>query len=311
MRGLKFRLGWVGTLGGLVALGVATVVIGAPLVDTQPFSMPSVKTPPTKIWEGPATRRVGIKVRVTQGAVRADAIVGTTTAFFCRASRGVDVLLEGGFDAIQLTGVGMVFPAVGERELRYMDAHTATDRLVGRGVVSFSPQAAPVGGYADVYASDAPRRRLATIRPSGSAIVLRTSDGGAPLLNADAGDWAFAIVGAADRFVLSSAAPAACDWEIHDVEAACGPFTGTAAGANDEVDTVYVDGQCPLSITLTNPGPARVRVTYQLPGQTAVLTDVAPGGTASASGALSKFEWTYVDATPSRSTTVSVSATIQ
>ena len=89
------------------------------------------------------------------------------------------------------------------------------------------------------------------------------------------------------------------------------PISGTCSGKAGDTDAISVDAACPLSVTLTNPGPALVRITRQLNGQAATTQDVPVGGNASASGPLTRFDWTYVDADPARITTVTLSATSQ
>ena len=146
---------------------------------------------------------------------------------------------------------------------------------------------------------------------TGGSVSLRATRTGADLVAVDNGDWSLAILSATTGFFLASPAGATGTWEIHDVRTACGPFQGNASGVGGDVDRVSLDGACPVRLTLYNPGPANVTLTYQTAGMEVVTEAVAPSTTAAAAGALTRFEWTYADPTPNRVTTVTVNATIQ
>lgn len=304
----RFNVGrsWAVVVGGVVALGLVTAVVGAPLVGSGPFSMPSAGTPPKDIWTGPASTRAGARVKATSGTVKVEGTVNGTVRPLGQVSAGVDCVFEGNYDKIAI--VGIAFPAQGEYEVRApTDDTRGSDRLIGQGSVTFPSS----GGSVGIYASDASMRRLAVARASGGTVSLRATRTGSDLVAVDNGDWSFAILSATTGFFLASGAGATGAWEIHDVRTACGPFSGNASGVGGDADRVSLDGACPVSITLYNPGPATVNLTYQQAGQPVVTRDVAPNTSAAAAGALTRFDWTYADPTPSRVTTVQLTATIQ
>lgn len=297
---------WGFVLGGALALGLVTAVVGAPVVGSGPFSMPSAGTPPKDIWTGPSSTRAGARVKTTSGTVRVEGTVSGSVRPLGQVSAGVDCVFEGNYDKIAI--VGVTFPAAGEFEVRApTDDTKGGDRLIGGGSITFPSS----GGAVGIYASDATMRRLATARATGGSVSLRATRTGADLVAVDNGDWSLAILSATTGFFLASPAGATGTWEIHDVRTACGPFQGNASGVGGDVDRVSLDGACPVRLTLYNPGPANVTLTYQTAGMEVVTEAVAPSTTAAAAGALTRFEWTYADPTPNRVTTVTVNATIQ
>jgi hypothetical protein len=305
MRRFTVRRSWGVALGGLVALGVVTVVVGAPVVGSGPFSMPTAGTPPKDIWTGPASTRAGARVKATSGTVRVDATVSGVVQPLGQVSAGVDCVFEGAYD--KLTLVGVAFPAGGQYEVRAPIDATSGDRLIGRGSITFASS----GGSVGIHASDASMRRFCSVLASGGPVSLRATRTGADLVAIESGDWSFAILSATTAFFLAAPGAGTGAWEVNDVRAACGPFTGTSAGMNGDMDRVSLDGACPVRLTIHNPGPATVTLTYQQAGQAVVTETVAPSTTAAAAGALSKFEWTYTDPTPNRVTTVSLTAAIE
>lgn len=304
----RFNVGrsWTFVLGGVVALGVVTAVVGAPLVGSGPFSMPTAGTPPKDIWTGPASTRAGARVKTTSGTVRVEGTVNGTVRPLGQVSAGVDCLFEGSYDKIAI--VGVAFPAEGEYEVRApTDDTRAADRLIGRGSITFPSS----GGSVGIYSSDAAMRRFASVRASGGSVALKATRTGADLVAVEDGDWSFAILSATTGFFMASPSGGTGAWEINDVRTACGPFSGTSAGIGGDTDRVSLDGACPVRITLYNPGPANVTLTYQTAGQEVVTQTVTPSTTAAAAGALTRFDWTYADPTPNRLTTVTLTATIQ
>jgi hypothetical protein len=237
--------------------------------------------------------------------VRVEGTVAGVVKPLGQVSVGVDCVFEGKYDKVSIVGVS--FPAQGTYEVRAPTDGTSGDRLIGSGSVAFSAQ----GGALGIYASDEPLRRLAAVRPTGGSVSIRSTRTGSDLVAVDAGDWSFAIVGAASGYFLAATTAATATWEIQDVRTACGPFSGTAYGKHGETDAVAVDGTCPMTVTLTNAGPATVQLTRMVAGQAASTVDVPPGGNASGSGALAQFSWSYVDANPANVTTVTLTATVQ
>ena len=152
------------------------------------------------------------------------------------------------------------------------DDTRGNDRLIGQGSITFPSS----GGSVGIYSSDAAMRRLASARASGGSVSLRATRTGADLVAIEDGDWSFAILSATTGFFMASASGGTGAWEINDVRTACGPFSGTAGGIAGDVDKVSLDGACPVRLTLYNPGPANVTLTYQAAGQAVVTETVAP-----------------------------------
>jgi hypothetical protein len=290
---------------GLALIAFVTAVVAAPIVGSGPYSLPSTGTPPKDIWNGPASSRCGAKVRGTTGTVRVQGTVAGVATNLGQVSAGVECVFEGKYDKISL--VGVTCPAEGTFEVRAPTDGAGADSLVGGDTEEFP---AP-GGTIGVYASSEPMRRLVSVRASGGPVSIRSTRTGSDLVTIDGGDWSFAIRGAASAYFLSAPAAATAVWEIHDVQSTTPAISGTCSGKAGDVDAISVDAACPLAVTLTNPGPALVRVTRQLNGQAATTQDVPVGGNVSASGPLTRFDWTYVDTDPARSTTVTLSATSQ
>ena len=305
MRRANVRRSWGGVLGGLVAFATVTVVVGAPIVGSGPFSMPSAGAPPKDIWTGPPSTRSGSKVKATSGVVRVEGTVAGVVKPLGQISVGVECVFEGKYDKVSI--VGVTFPAAGTYEVRAPTDGTSGDRLVGSGSVAFAAQ----GGSLGIYASDEPLRRLAAVTPAGAGVAIRSTRTGSDLVAIDAGDWSFAIVGTASAYYLAATTTATAAFAIQDVRTACGPFSGTSHGRNGETDAVYVDGTCPLNLSLSNAGPGTVRVTRQVVGQAPATVDVAPGTATAGAGALVRFDWEYVDPNPTNVTTVTLTATVQ
>lgn len=290
---------------GVLALACVTAVVAAPVVGSGPFSMPTTGTPPKDIWTGPASTRVGAKVKGTSGVVRVDGTAGGVTRPLGQVSAGVECVFEGKYDKISI--VGVTCPADGTYELRAPSDGGGADSLVGGDSETFST----AGGSVGIYASSEPLRRLVSVRATGGSISVRTARNGSDLVAIDDGDWSFAIRGAATGYFLAATTGATATWEVHDVQGSTPPLSGSASGRAGDVDAISVDAACPLTVSLRNPGPATVRVTQQVNGQAASTQDVPPGGTATGSGPLTRFDWTYVDSDPARTTTVTLTATSQ
>lgn len=286
---------------GVVA-GLASIGMGATIVSGGPFTLPTITAPPKDIYEGPASRRVGARVRTTTGRVRVDATKSGTTTGIGTSRVGIDALFEGNYDRMVLVAVEA--PAEGQWETLEVPS-TGADRYIGGGYTTLPAQAQALG----FYASDAPNRRLVTMSAAGGAVGIRSVQSGPDLVTVDAGDWSFALVGNATRCFASGAA-ATGTWAVYAVHAACGPFEGAATGVNGDTDAVSFDGSASVRLVLHNPGPATVRVTRALAGGSPSTVDVAPGAQRADEGNLASYSWAYVDGTPGRQTTVTLALTV-
>lgn len=286
---------------GVVA-GFASIGVAATIVSGGPFTLPTLSAPPKQIYEGPVSRRVGARVRTTQGRVRIDATKSGTTTPLGQSSVGIDALFEGNYD--QMVVAAVQAPAAGAWETIEVPSEGA-DRYIGGGYTTLPAQAQALG----FYASDAPNRRLVTMNAAGGAVAIRSVQNGPDLVTVDAGDWSFALVGNATRFVASGAA-ATGTWAVYAVHAACGPFEGAATGVNGDTDAVSFDGSASVRLVLQNPGPATVRVTRTHAGGSPSTVDVAPGAQRADEGQLTAYAWAYVDGTPGRQTTVTLTLTV-
>lgn len=293
------RTSWVWAAGGVAASCLLAVAVGAPLAGyAAPFSLP-MGSPPKDIWNGPAGNRVAAKVSVSSGSVKVNKIAAATS--FTPLMTGVQCVFEGGFDKLSIEGTS--FPAEGSSEYRLMSQHTASDRLVGEGSISFPGG----GGTVGFYDSDLASRRLASVTATGGVVGLRSSRMGSNLVSIDAGDWSCAILSNATGYFLNTSGSATAAFAIQDVSATCGPFSGVLRGQTGDNDSISLDGTCPVSVTLQNAGPATVTVTHVLNG-TPTSEAVAPGATLTTPpGALSQYTWTYSGGL----TTVNLSVSIQ
>ncbi len=161
-----------------------------------------------------------------------------------------------------------------------------------------------------VYGSDRPMARMLMIGATGGPATFRTSRTGTDLLSVDDGDGSLAVVGSATALFLAATGACAGAYQVQDVSSACGPFQFSAKGTNGDTDSLYADGSLPLQVTLANPGPAMVQLTFLVAGAPQPTTvAVLPGGKPfTATGALTKFEWVYADPDPKEVTTVTVTA---
>lgn len=301
----------VSVLGFAVLGALGLVATGAPIVSSGPFTMPDSSKPTEPVWAATPRRRTAVRVKVTAGTTevrtKADPMAADTTKFGV-LSAGGDCVFEGDWVEVglslpkdasdQYTG----FPASGMQEVRDVTAGTPTDRLLGQGsttVTAASPEA-------QVYLADAAQPRLCAIRPLTGGGWIRPAAGSGVLTYADAGDWTFALLPAADRCFVVGAAAGEIEYAIHDaaqVGGTGGTFTFEAHGTPPDTDYVHLDGTSSVTLTLENAGAnGPIWLYHDLPAGPQPPMMVPAGGTQSISGMLRNVRWVYQAACTARLT---------
>lgn len=276
--------------GGIVAFGVAALAafsVGGPVVGGGPYSLPQTGSG-QDLWNGPSSKRAGVRVSNTSGRVKVEATKAGTTTALGQVDAGRSAVFEGEWDLVKATA--MAANTAGTYEVREPTVgYGGNDGTVGAG--SYTQ---PSGAYTPYQTWSSPTYRLLTVKSSpGGTVNVRTAAGGAVLLTVSDGDWSFCGVNSCPRFVTDGSGTV--EYSVFDVRAGAGPCEGVASGAAGTTDRAALDGTKALSVTFQNVGSAAVQVTAQAAGQaTNNLTLPAGGPPQVVSGMLSVLQWTYV-----------------
>lgn len=274
-------------------LGACTLCI-AVLADAwtpaaqQPFSLPSGQKPGTPVWTGPANgRRVAVKVRTSSGAVRAQKPVGTPVG---TVPANATCIWEGLFDSFTIEGVGPG-TSTGFTVVSRQDDPGLGDRLIGAGMLTLPlPSTATSFTY---YASENPLCRLTRVMAGGSSVNVTAA--GVTLATVDAGDTCF-CVRTTNSFGLSSAGSGTSELHVYDLVDGVPSWsyggTATKQGPADTGDGFWLDGTGLVKVTLTNTS-ASGQVVIASSHPCTPSTTLQPGQTATASGPITSFQWTY------------------
>lgn len=294
---------WVSGACWAALAAFATLARGFPQVGSGPFMLASgadvdiytAAAPP------PPAPLAGVTVNVQSGAVRVR--VNNAGAFgnLGQVGAGQTGVFEGPFAKVNLiANVGMPASASnGTFVVRAPTDGTDPDRLVGTGRLMLGgnyPSFTAYGAY-DAAGAQTNRARLLVVDLSGSsqgATVTSSSATGSPGQSyvIDGGDWGFCSrLAKSFRIRGTGVVPFA----VYDPSAGCTPIRGIArAQSAQDRDSIDVDGQRDLEVSLLNRGGAPVEVTYALEGGADRTATIDPAGTFTPpAGRLSKLEWTY------------------
>lgn len=296
---------WWACAGAMLATGLASVVIGAPVVGSAPFKMPQTGALPTDIWTGGKAPRTATRVKVTDGKVRLEV---TTKALdpeepdsvvFWPVSAGIDCVYEGAYDLVRL------LPrdddpdptAEGLWELRAPVEPGTADHTVGFGEATLE-----AASTVAVYRGQTRARRLVAFRATGGPVEITEARSAlSPTLVAiDAGDWSVVCRHEdplkTESLFVRAVSPTSVGFHIYDIDAPYGPVVGTASGPAGDTDALGVDGLCGIIVRLKNTGSIPLEVTWkQTADPAAQVTTIPPGQAQPLVGALSLLQWTYSD----------------
>ena len=271
---------------------LAGVALGWSQGIAMPFTVPMGQAQNPKVWNGPPTKRVGIKVKVTSGVVRAEGPADVTLG---QVVSGTACLFEGNFADFNVIAQGQG-PATGSTVISQEGAIGDTSRLIG----SDSTTLPLPGGGASVlfYASSDPLPglpRLATVRAGTNQVSV--TGGSGVLVGVDPGDWTFCSK-TTTKYGLTGSGTA--DWAVFDMPSAAEcpawEYSGTASRQQgDTGDAVYVDGTANLTIRITNTGTSDITVSCT-GAAVPPSNPVVPGAFAEVTGTLTSLYWMYTGA---------------
>ncbi len=274
----------------------ATLARGVPPVGNGPFNLPIGQQ--VVIWQPAAPVLAAVRVTTANGTVRARANDGANHNLGL-VPAGRACVFEGPFSQANLIA-DAGYATNGAWEVRAPTDGGDADRLLGSGTLSFGPAGAaysPYGFYTAAGAA-ADTHRLLVIDGSANAdpvtVSATNAAGGAagPAYIIDGGDWGFCSRGIS-KFTVSG--KNAVPFAVFNPTAAGSPATGvTRAQTAGDTDSISVDGQRNLEITLMNNGVGEITLRYALQGGADQEVKVAAGTPAPpVVGAVSKYEWVF------------------
>lgn len=290
---------WVSGACYVALAAFATLARGIPVVERGPFALDPGQTVEIYVATAPMPTLAAVTVSTESGdtiLVRPEGPEQCAPPVPVPPSR--TCVLEGRFARVNLEAPNApgAFVSLGAYEVRTPTDGPDADRLLGAGTIDLLPGTSyGVYGSYDVDCVQTPRARLLAVdlRANASAAsILSTGGTPPPAYVIDGGDWGFCSrLAKSFRIRGTGVVPFA----VYDPSAGCTPIRGIArAQSAQDRDSIDVDGQRDLEVSLLNRGGAPVEVTYALEGGADRTATIDPAGTFTPpAGRLSKLEWTY------------------
>ena len=302
-------------VGAVLATGVASVVIGAPMVSSGPFSLPNAGVPPKDIWTGPTPpRRTATRVRVKTGKTevqtRADLQEPTPFLPVGIVEAGDAALFESAALQWRLalpkdgSGADTGFPAEGLYEVFDVE-DVRPQRGIGSAWATFAAQ-----GSKQVYFAADSKPRLFVITSGAAPMMARGVPTGNWQLGLDANDAAFAAVGSTvpagpNGVALTASAACVARLDVLDAQPAtsiedggafvCVSHSTYTPTAGNDTDYAYVDGSTNLRITFVNHCAGTLWV-WSGVGAPWQPTPVGPNQCATITGRFTSLAWVHTAA---------------